>query len=149
GFHAWKGGILSVTGDLREAIEHLSRVRAAMGDQIMKPGWSIHGGLANCWAAAGNWSEAEAALDALQREEQALGYDTLTSKFLVVAATVAYLRGQWREAADLAQRGLRAARIADDPYNEALCALLLGASLLELAEAGTDTAQEEGAEMPA
>ncbi|HLT59165.1 MAG TPA: BTAD domain-containing putative transcriptional regulator [Limnochordales bacterium] len=143
-FHAWQGAIHTLIGDVRSAIHHFLKVRSAADAAVLKPGTSLDGGLAACWAAAGDFAQADAALTAMERDERAQGYPTLTSKFLVIAATVEYLRGRWREAAAMAAQGLHTAREAQDTANEAHCALWLGASLLELAEAAACTEEEHG-----
>lgn len=135
----WHGAIQAVTGDIRQAIVHLTRVRDALeAGEVLKPGTSVHGGLASCYAAAGEFDKALACLEEMKREEEAQGYQSLTSKYLIVAATVEYWRGRWREAAGYAKEGWQIAREAEDPANETFAALWLGASVLEMSAAGTE-----------
>lgn len=134
GLNAWRGAILAVVGDVRPALTHLRQVREAMGEQVLKPGTSVYAGMAACYATAGDFEEADAALAAMEQEEKQQGYGSLTGKFLTVAATVEYLRGRWNEAAQYARQGLSASRAAEDASNEALNALWLGAAQLELGQ---------------
>lgn len=146
---AWRGAIDAVVGDVTLAITHLRRVQKVMGEQVLKPGTSIYAGLAACCATAGNFEEADDALEVMKLEEKQQGYESLTSKYLTVAATVAYLRDEWHTAINYARQGLLTSRTAEDPANEALSALWFGASGLELAtnlpvppEEGIPTSQE-------
>ncbi len=89
-YHAWQGAVHALTGDVQSAIHHFIQVRDAMGKEVLKPGTSVNGGLAACYAAAGQFADADAALAAMKQEEAAQGYQSLTSKYLSVAATVEY-----------------------------------------------------------
>lgn len=134
GLNAWRGAVFAVVGDVKPALAHLGRVRAALGEQVLKPGTSVFAGMAACYATAGDFEQADAALAAMEEEEKRQGYQSLTGKFLTVAATVEYLRGRWNEAERYARRGLSTSRDAEDAPNEALAGLWLGAALLELKE---------------
>jgi len=133
GLNAWKGAINAITGNLHQAIRHFIAAREAMGEEVMKPGTSVNGGLAACYAAAGEFDRADAALAEMEHEERVQGYQYLTSKYLTIAATVEYWRGDWEKAASYARRGLVTSRAAEDAVNEAFCSLWLGAALVELA----------------
>ena len=137
----WQGAIKAIVGDVRSAIAFMTRVRQALGGQVLKPGTSVHGALAACYAAAGEFDQALSSLEDMKLEEAAQGYESLTSKYLIVAATVDYWRGRWNEAARCATEALRISREAEDPANEMHAALWLGASILELVETG---AEEKG-----
>lgn len=133
--NAWLGAIHTVVGDVRLGLAHLRKVRELVGDRVLKPGTSLSAGIASCNAALGDFEAADAALAEMAREEKAQGYQGLTCKFLTVAATVEYWRGQWQAAAQLARQGVETSQAAEDAYNEAHCALWLGAAQLELGAA--------------
>lgn len=145
----WQGAGYAIVGDVRRAIVHLTKVREALAGEILKPGTSVHGALASCYAAAGEFDKALACLEDMKQEEAAQGYQSLTSKYLIVAATVEYWRGQWRQAAAFAREALPISREAEDPANEMLAALWLGASVLELVEAGADKTGDLEISLPA
>lgn len=145
----WQGAIKAIVGDVRSAIAFMTRVRQALGGQVLKPGTSVHGALAACYAAAGEFDQALSSLEDMKLEEAAQGYESLTSKYLIVAATVDYWRGRWNEAARCATEALRISREAEDPANEMLAALWLGASILELVETGAEEKGELEISLPA
>ena len=143
-FNAAKGAVAAAAGDAREAVAYFSRVREAVGKEVLRAGTSIYAALAPCYASMGDFAQADASLSALEEEEREQGYPFLTSKYFSVAATVAYIRGQWEKAAAHARKGIDTARATDNPYNESLSALWLGASLLELASKARVESHGEG-----
>lgn len=126
------GALEMFRGDLHRAIDVFTE-SMALTESVERrlPGKSARLARAVCYVMTGNFSQAEAEIDALSQSEE-IRQDLSQAAYLHAAEAMgAFLRAEWNRAIATARLGMEEARAAGHRHNEYFASIWLGAALLE------------------